>query len=340
MALGFGRKKADDNAPASLAPTSETEAAPVAAHAPSSPMGDDVDAFDFDSFADLPTVDSSAANTAPDADPIGDLGADQQNIHSDLSGSAFDFPEVAAPEVTAPEVTAPEIVAPQNFESEAITVSASEPAALDFDALFQDEQANAAAQNAKIAAPAPFVPPSALIEEPAAPFYEPQILADAEVESETESPIQPKKKLPLVPILGALGFLALAGVGANYFANQSAPPTEETAPAPIAATAPVAPAKAPASPPTSLPTKVVQIKPVPVRIKLLPAGKNPVNPGIAPASAQSSQLKALWKRGADAKHRGDLAAALRYWNQGLKIQPNNAGFKESIAKVKVRQVRR
>ncbi len=51
------------------------------------------------------------------------------------------------------------------------------------------------------------------------------------------------------------------------------------------------------------------------------------------ASKQSSQLKTLWQAGARAKKRGNYALARRLWTQGLKLDPGNRGFRESLAKL-------
>jgi Domain of unknown function (DUF5916)/Carbohydrate family 9 binding domain-like len=45
------------------------------------------------------------------------------------------------------------------------------------------------------------------------------------------------------------------------------------------------------------------------------------------------QLKALWKQGADAKHRGDFEGARRAWQRALQIAPGHPGFQEAIDKL-------
>ena len=303
MALGFGRKKAVGDASATPLETSapDVQAAPVAPHAPSSPPNDTADVFDLDAFA-LPTNDADSG-----------VAASTATIDA-TSGSAFDFPETEAPGAQLTGTTTP---------------ANSENAPLDFDALYEVEQANAArnaAQNvAATSAPAPFVPPTATIQEPAVPFYEPQEKVEPIIHV---APSKPKRKLPLLPILGALAILGLGG-SAAYLMGQGEPESEETpiAVPPRRETRPEPPA-APAAA-----TQVVRVKPVPVAVDPLPGTANAVRPGIAPAPDKRTQLKALWRRGADAKHRRDYDGARRYWNQGLKIQPNNTGFKESIAKL-------
>lgn len=53
----------------------------------------------------------------------------------------------------------------------------------------------------------------------------------------------------------------------------------------------------------------------------------------ATASANKAKLKALWNKGAALKRRGDFAGARRVWQQGLKIEPGNRGFQQSIARL-------
>lgn len=54
-------------------------------------------------------------------------------------------------------------------------------------------------------------------------------------------------------------------------------------------------------------------------------------PNVTPAVR--ARLKALWKQGADAKHRKDYAGARRAWKQALSIAPGYPGFAASIAKL-------
>jgi cytochrome c-type biogenesis protein CcmH/NrfG len=46
-----------------------------------------------------------------------------------------------------------------------------------------------------------------------------------------------------------------------------------------------------------------------------------------------AQLKALWKKGADAKHKKDYAGAKAAWEQMLKIRPGDAAVEEAIKKL-------
>jgi hypothetical protein len=58
-----------------------------------------------------------------------------------------------------------------------------------------------------------------------------------------------------------------------------------------------------------------------------------VRPVTAMTPALAAQLKALWKQGADAKHRGDNAGARRAWQQMLKLHPGHVGVQDAINKL-------
>jgi hypothetical protein len=55
-----------------------------------------------------------------------------------------------------------------------------------------------------------------------------------------------------------------------------------------------------------------------------------VRPVTVLTPALQAQLKALWKKGADAKHRGDNATARAAWLQMLKLRPGHPGVQEAI----------
>ncbi len=313
MALGFNRKKAAESVPDATpqAPITSSAVTPSAlpAPAPGSPLAD----FDLDDFSALAGTSSPPINASPNT---------SSNAFSDVASntSVFEFPE------TAPDVPldVPSQVSPTIVSNVSDMSGTGATEAMDFDQLYEIEQRNAAAAIAADTAvlPAPFVPPSASIGEPAVPFYAPQIPIEAEAE-------KLKKKLPLVPILGILAALALAGGAATYFAGQDSSGDDETAPVlPTKIASRVAP-PAPDVPPAPPTSAAVTTKVAPS----IAAGANPVNAGIEPAPAQTLLLKALWKRGADAKHRRDYAGARRFWGQGLKIDPNNVGFRQSLAKL-------
>lgn len=303
MALGFNRKKATDAAPDATPNVAPTVAAPTVATPTNPPTSASTPrADDLDAF-DLEAFSAPSTETA---------------ASSSTSASAFDFPE------TTP-ATAPVAV-------DVSGTGANDP--LDFDQLFEVEQRNAAAT--KNEAPAPFVPPAATMSEAATPFYPPQTPVVTAPEP------QPKKKLPLLPILGALAVLGLAGGAASLLTRGSS--EDETAALVTTPRVPRVPSEAAAAAVTTNPAPVVA---APRVAPQLPSGADPVNPGIAPApgaavpsssaaavaAPQLAQMKALWKLGAAAKKRGDYAGARRIWNQGLQIQPNNIGFQESIAKL-------
>lgn len=190
------------------------------------------------------------------------------------SGSAFDFPETAS----SPSVG-----------------GAAEAQTPDFNQTFVAEEQSAIASGQ--------VSPPLLSTRSVSPH-----------ESDEPLPLaKPRKKLPLVPMIGALVILGLAGGAATFFLSG---PTEDAA-------LPVAPAPQETPPQAASPTAVPQ------NVSAAP----PVATARPPASDVQAQLKALWQQGADAKHRGDLDAARRLWQQGLQMQPDNRGFIESIAKL-------
>lgn len=265
MALGFGRKKAPDDAmPPDAAPLvsgSATEKNTVAE-----------DAFDLDAFATQLEA-GGAPQTSLDAD-----------FAPPATGSAFDFPE------------------PNHAP---VIESAGESQTLDFNETFAAEQREAIASG-KVAPP----PPRVEIEvPPETGLYAPQVAVET-----------PKKKLPLAPIIGAVLALGVAGAAASFLTRDNS--EEEFAAAPPAPAPPrQAPRQAPPAPIAPSNANVALSKPAPN------AAPRPLSPQM------KTRLKALWKQGAAAKHRGDYAAARRIWRQGLQVQPNNRGFIESIAKL-------
>ncbi len=178
---------------------------------------------------------------------------------------------------------------------EPIGESAGEPRTLDFNETFAAEQREAIASG-KVA-PAP---PGEIQAPPETGLYAPQIAVEP-----------PKKKLPLAPIIGAVLALGVAGAAASFLLSDN---TEEE----FAAVPPAPPRQA-----TPAPPKANEAAPRPVPN----AAPRPLSPQM------KTRLKALWKQGADAKHRGDTNAARRIWQQGLQVQPGNRGFIESIAKL-------
>ena len=59
-----------------------------------------------------------------------------------------------------------------------------------------------------------------------------------------------------------------------------------------------------------------------------------VTPNIAvQGGALQAQLDALWKAGADAKHRGDNTAARNQWQRILELSPAHPGIQEAINKL-------
>lgn len=273
MALGFGRKKAADDA---ATPPEAAESTPLVVAPTTEENTGAEDTFDLDAFATQLEA-GAAPQTSLDAD-----------FAPSATGSAFDFPEPSH----APVVE-----------------SASESQTLDFNETFAAEQRDAIASG-KIA-PAP---PAEIEAPPETGLYAPQVAVET-----------PKKKLPLAPIIGAVLALGVAGAAASFLTRDNA---EEEFTSARSASAPPAPAPRQVSPRQAAPAPVAS------------SNTNVTPPRPAPNTApqqlspeMKTRLKALWKQGADAKHRGDYKAARRIWQQGLQVQPGNRGFIESIAKL-------
>jgi hypothetical protein len=329
MALGFGRKKPAPEAQDAPVPnTVQPSAPPASAAAPSATpeTEDDLNNFDLDAFATELESGTSTVQKSP-FDEMFTAPAAATPTETGGSGSAYDFPDLEAPRAAAP-------------------ASVGKPAPLDLNAVFAEEQRDAIATG-KI--PPPNIPLSTNLAEVASEpngLFEPQAA--------------PKKKLPLVPILGALVALGLAGGAASYFTQggsqdeeitapppirrrpEAAPPRPATAPAkpaapavPVKSAAPAAPVKAAKpAPATSTTAKTGTAATVAKTTTGTKAATTTASAASAPLTpALQSQLKALWKKGAAAKHRGDFAGARAAWESALKLRPGHPGFAESIAKL-------
>lgn len=216
--------------------------------------------------------------------------------------------------------------------------------------------------------------PEAVINAPMSPATSPTTgMAPLETAPVVPIPVpvpKAKKPLPIVPLLGALGLLAVAGGGAMFLLNSnqnsepdvpapppttagriSSPASPNTPPATGSATAPVAPGipVAPGSPATGLRSAspgiappVAPRQPLPVTratssgVSVIagqsPAGKLPAATGGLDAQL-ASKLKALWQAGADAKHKGDYKTARAAWGEALRLRPSHPGFQDSINKL-------
>ena len=172
----------------------------------------------------------------------------------------------------------------------------------------------------------------------------PDISAPGAMVKGTKDP-KAKGKLPLIPIVGGMLVLAVLGGGLYMMkAGGSSDATDDTAiptPARPKPRKTVEPSATGVKPPVSV-TPAAAVKPV------TPAGVPPVNhaaspvPTVKPATSATKEpplddmtkkLRKLWEEGRDAKHNKDIAAARKYWEEGLKLAPDNIGFKESLAKL-------
>jgi len=293
-------------------------------------------AFDFDAIArDLDTSGGSSPLDSLLSQPVGTQKTSAPNVAEE---SAFDFPGPDAPsERPLPEP----LIAPRAQVT--TVVSATPPTLQTAPASLQVPQPAMVETEQKTALPAPGV--------------------------HGNPNGKPKKSLPLVPILGALGTLAILGGGAWFFLKSQSAPVDTDAPAPPprprvakAPTAPVRPTTSgkPGTPPISpagAPPKatgtVVRSGSPGIAPPIVAPGAQPKLPVIAGVntaqtgtaitkgpsatteldSGLAARLKALWQAGADAKHRGNFKEARDSWQEALTLRPGHPGFAEAIAKL-------
>lgn len=208
-----------------------------------------------------------------------------------------------------------------------------------------------------------------VVQAPAAPTHAPPMtytapILTSDLAANGSSPAM-KKSLPLPMLLGAAGLLAALGVvGYLVFGGASKP--EETAP--VVASVPssrapgdmtgatasnsVMPNGAVPAPggPSGAVNQGIAVDGVPIApgAVVLQAPIGSVAPGkalgTAPATARGgansnvtpamkAQLKALWSKGANAKHSGKFAEARAAWTQMQTLRPNNAEVQAAIDKL-------
>ena len=318
MAL-FGKKKGADDAPATATTTTT-----------------DNGAFDFDAIArDLEASGGSSPLDSLLSQPVGTTPAHTSNTPGE---SAFDFPGPDAPsERPLPEP----LIAPRAQVTTVVT--ATPPTSQMTPASMQAPLPPVMETEQRTALPAPGV------------YGNPNG--------------KPKKSLPLVPLLGALGTLAIVGGGVWFFLKSQSAPIDTDTPAPPprprVAKAPLTPTRPttlvkPGAPPVSsagVPPKTTGtalrsgspgIAPPPVAPGATPklpviAAPNTPQTGTATAKGPSAttgldprlaaRLTALWKAGADAKHRKNFKEARDAWQEALTLHPGHPGFAEAIAKL-------
>lgn len=293
-------------------------------------------AFDFDAIArDLETSGGSSPLDSLLSQPV---GAQTTGAPVQTEESAFDFPGPDAPLVTTPSAS--------SFEPRAqvtTVVTATPPASQMTPASIQAPLPPVVDTEQRTALPAPDV------------YGNPNGKA--------------KKSLPIIPLLGALGALAIVGGGAMFFLkSQSASVDTDTpapSPRPRVAKAPVAPTR----PTTAVRPGTPPVSPAGAPPRVAGTALRPSSPGIAPppvapgarpklpviaatSAAQTgtntakgplattgldaglaARLKALWQAGADAKHRKNFKEARDAWQEALTLSPGHPGFAESIAKL-------
>ncbi len=209
-----------------------------------------------------------------------------------------------------------------------------------------------------------------VVQAPEAPTHAPPMTYTAPILTSdlaaNGSTVAMKKSLPLPMLLGAAGLLAALGV-VGYLVFGGAAKPEEPAPIAVAVNPPlqatadtpgvtspdgVAPSgavPAPGEPSGAVNQGIavdgVAIAPgVVVRQAPIGSGAPGTALGTAPATGTSgagsnltpavkAQLKALWNKGAEAKHSGDFAGARAAWTQMQKLRPNNADVQAAIDKL-------
>ncbi|RYG75176.1 hypothetical protein EON80_01480 [bacterium] len=199
---------------------------------------------------------------------------------------------------------------PDTFGGESTVEAVSEPEPLDLNKMFEVETREAIASG-KIPAPAPFVPASLANEglpEPETPFYDPQVAIPAP---------PPRKKLPLIPIVGVLAVLVVGG-GAALLLTRGGEPDEVVLTSPEPSSSAIS-NMAPAALATGAPAPSVPVTSASPTVPLTPQ--------------LQQQLKDLWKRGAAAKQKKDYAGARTAWEKALQLRPNHPGFADAIAKL-------
>ncbi len=169
-----------------------------------------------------------------------------------------------------------------------------------------------------------------------------------------------KKSVPLPMLLGAVGLLAALG-GVGYWVTSAKPetpapvvaanPPSETIPSTPGAANDTMPSGAVAAPggPSGAVNQGIAVDGVPITpgavVRQAPIGSVAPNTalGTAPATALGgananvtpavkAQLKALWNKGAEAKHSGDFAGARAAWTQMQNLRPS-AAVKSAIDKL-------
>ena len=138
-----------------------------------------------------------------------------------------------------------------------------------------------------------------------------------------------RKSFPLPLLLGAIGLLiALGAVG--FLVTRGKPATTE---APIVATNP--PLRAPRPGGASLVNLGASVDGVPIAPGAVGGAPALVGGKMmpAPTPALLSQLKVLWKRGAAAKQKGDIAGARAAWTKMLQLRPGHPGVQSAIDKL-------
>ena len=340
MAL-FGKKKKAEPVASPAVPAVEEQDEILVA-------GGDADELDFDENDGGQSIDFDAI-----ADEL-----DNDNGESMIGTPLVDDTATAA---TAPD----DFGSTADFGAGATALDADED--LDFDSVFDDGSPDAIAPDAIApdaipqaeenpfgAAPVAEAPASGGIaiepvsDAPPLTYTPPLLTADAVA---TAGVPATRKSFPLPLLLGALGLLvALGAVGYLVTRGDSTPATPPviatnpslTTPATSPATAIVPATATGISPSTGIsPATSPAVSGLGASVDGVPIAPGAFRSGAPALSGPRStvppallkQLKDLWKQGAAAKQRGDIAGARAAWTKMLQLRPNHPGVQSAINKL-------
>lgn len=346
MALFGKKKKAEQTAPQ---PREQDEIQVVGGDADELDMEDDGgQVIDFDAIADELEGDDGQSMMGQ---PLGNGNATAATPFDDdaFGNDAFDNDAFAAPNQSA----ATDDFAPTaGFESGSAGLDADD--GLDFDSVFDDGSPSAGsptagAPSAGASAALPETDENPFGAEPmdAATFSDAPTSGSIAIEPTSDTPPlthtaplltsdavatagvpATRKSFPLPLLLGAIGLLiALGTVG--YLVTQGNSESEE----PVVAVNPGLRAPKTGAAAIELANQRAVVDGVPIApgaVGLTAPGLVGPKPTVPLTPALQKQLKALWKQGAAAKKKGDIAGARAAWTEMLRRRPNHPFVQSAI----------
>jgi hypothetical protein len=311
MALRFGKKK--DNANDWTDDSLRQELAQISGDPAAAPDAttDQAESFDdFSDFSDFPeTPEDAGTPTAPIPTPA--ISAPPMETGTDLSG---DVALGSRPRVSPVLLAAGLVFLVVAFSVGVFLVFFSSPAEDDTAAPIIPPRV------AKAPPPDPNTPPPATQTLPtkAAPAPPAKVVnTKTTVKIPATKVVPPGTAVKVVPA-GKAGIAPKAGS-----APAIAPPKPGQAPRVV----PVKGVPTPVGPPPGMAGIPGKGTTRTTSVQIVPPPGQPLTPALP------AQLKALWKKGADAKHRGDNAGARAAWQQMLRLHPGHPGVQEAINKL-------